>query len=630
VSQPHQSIWAQLSPKAVFFLIASLGIAMSLFHLYTAEFGLLTAMKQRGIHLLFGFFLVFLRFPLRAKDKSGRTASLVADWVLIGLSLIVILNLILGFEEFMMRGGEPTELDIWLGFLLVLLIVEATRRALGLALPIITLIFIIYAFFGNYIPGTWGHRGIDFSSFSAYQYLTTEGIFGVPLGVSANYIFIFILFGAFLVGSGTGEFFMDFANGLAGHLRGGPAKVAVLSSAVFGTISGSAVANVVGTGSFTIPLMKRIGYRPYFAGAVEAVASTGGQIMPPVMGAAAFIMADMLGISYLSVCIAAIIPAILYYWSLLWMVHLEAVKLGLTGIPKEELPQLRVVLKSRGFLILPAIILVVILTLGYSPMKAGFWSIASVVALSYLQKETRVNFSRFFQILQKGALGSLEVVMACACAGIVIGIVTQTGLGLKLSGLIIDASGGILILTLIFIMIVSLILGMGLTTSAAYILTVILGGPALVKLGVPALAAHMFVFYYACLSTITPPVALAAYAGAGIAQANPFRVGFEAMRLAAVAYFVPYLFIYAPVLLFQGNPGEILWASVTAALGCVSLGGGLQGFLLKPTKLLERALLIFSGFLLIKPGWITDALGLALLTVVLITQRYRQTEEKNS
>jgi len=607
-------------------LLGLIAIAMSLFHLYTAQFGLLTAMKQRGIHLLFAFFLVFLRGPLgkKAKGESRPTISLVIDWALILLSLAVILNLVLGFEEFMMRGGEPTERDIWMGIILVALILEATRRSLGLALPLISLVFILYAFFGNYIPGIWGHRGVDLSSFSAYQYLTTEGIFGIPLGVSASFIFVFILFGSFLVGSGTGEFFIDFANSIAGHLRGGPAKVAVLSSAVFGTISGSAVANVVGTGSFTIPLMKRIGYRPAFAGAVEAVASTGGQIMPPVMGAAAFIMADMLGISYLSVCIAAAIPALLYYWSLLWMVHLEALKLGLRGIPREELPRVSSVLKSRGFLLFPAIILLILLVLGYSPMKAGFWSIVSVIVLSYAKKETRINFPRFFQILKNGALGSLEVVMACACAGIVIGIVTQTGLGLKLSGLIIDASGGILILTLIFIMVVSLILGMGLTTSAAYILTVILGGPALVKLGVLPLAAHMFVFYYACLSTITPPVALAAYAGAGIAQAHPFRVGFEAMRLAAVAYFVPYLFIFTPVLLFQGTPVEILMASLTAVIGCVSLGGGLQGFFLTTASIWERGLLIVSGVLLIKPGWITDTLGIGLLLVVLVIQWLRK------
>lgn len=610
-------------------LITILAISMSFFHLYTAQFGLLTAMKQRGVHLLFGFLLVFLRHSFRKNGSTRSSASLILDWTLISLSVIAILNLTLGFEEFMMRGGEPTERDIWLGIILVILVLEATRKTLGLALPLIAVVFILYAFFGKYIPGVWGHRGIDLSSFASYQYLTTEGIFGVPLGVSASFIFIFILFGAFLVRSGMGEFFIGLANAIAGHLRGGPAIVAVLSSAVFGTISGSAVANVVGTGSFTIPLMKRIGYRPAFAGAVEAVASTGGQIMPPIMGAAAFIMADMLGISYLSVCIAAVIPAILYYWSLLWMVHLEALKLGLSGIPKEELPRLKPILKSRGFLLLPAIILVILLVLGYSPMKAGFWSIISVILISFLKKETRMNLPAFLQALEKGALGSLEVVMACACAGIVIGIITQTGLGLKFSGMIIDASGGILLVTLIFTMAVSLILGMGLTTSAAYILTVILGAPALVKLGVLPLAAHMFVFYYACLSTITPPVALAAYAGAGIAQANPFRVGFEAMRLAAVAYFVPFLFIFAPVLLFQGAPLEILTAFFTAVIGCMALGGGLQGFFLIPTYFFERVLLITSGVLLIKPGWITDGLGIGFLLLIFVVQWFRKARSKS-
>ena len=603
-------------------LITVVGVAMSIFHIYTAQFGVFSALVQRPVHLAFAFVLIFLLHPSK---KEGREWWIhLLDGLFIVLSVISLIHLIVTFKEIVLRGGAATQLDIWLGGLLILFVLEGTRRVLGWALPIIASVFILYALLGKYLPGLWGHRGVNLESLISYQYLTTEGIFSLPLGVSATFIYIFILFGGFLVASGTGEFFIDFANSIAGHLKGGPAKVAVFSSACFGTISGSAVANVVGTGSFTIPLMKRLGYSPTFAGAVEAVASTGGQIMPPVMGAGAFIIAEMLGIPYIQVAIAAAIPAILYYFSLMYMVHLEAIRLGLRGLSKEERPNLWNTLKGRGYLLIPAILLIYWLIVGYSPMKAGFWSIGAVFVFSFLRRATWMGPMKLVEALKRGGTGCLEVVTACACAGIVIGVVTQTGLGLKFSTIVIEASKGFLPLALTFIAITSLILGMGVTTSAAYILTIILGGPVLVKLGVLPLAAHLFVFYYSCLSTITPPVALAAYAGAGIAGANPFSVGFTAMRLALIAYIVPYFFVFQPVLIWQGNFLNILWAFFTAVLGCIALGSGLMGQMLGPLGILSRFLLVAGGFALIKPGIYTDLFGMAVLGAILLLQYHKR------
>lgn len=596
-------------------------VAMCSFHLYTAQFGLRPAMVQRGIHLLFGVLLVFLLYP--GVKHKGRTKLLgrALDLLLMLGGASGLLYIVTQYRNIAMRGGAPNQADLILGSIVILVTLEATRRVLGPALSMIGAVSLAYALLGHYIPGEWGHRGVFPDELVEYQFLTTEGLFSVPLGASANFIFLFILFGAFLVASGTGDFFIKFANSLAGHLRGGPAKVAVLSSATFGTISGSAVANVVSTGSFTIPLMKRIGYSPIFAGAVESVASTGGQIMPPVMGAGAFIMAEMLGVSYLRVCMAAVIPAVLYFFALLYMVHMEALRKGLRGLPRSELPRLGQVLKEGGYLLLPAPFLVILLVLGYSPMKAGFWSIAAVLLVSGLKRTSRMSPAKILETLERGAKGSLEVLTACATAGIVIGVVTQTGLGLKFSSLVIQAAGGQLLVALVFVMATSLVLGMGLTTSAAYILTVIMGGPVLIKLGVNPLAAHLFVFYYACLSTITPPVALAAFAGAGIAGSPPFRTGFEAMRLALVAYIVPFMFVFHRSLICEGELTSIAHASMTALLGCCALGSGLMGYLSGSINLALRACLVVSGVLLIKPGTETDIWGAAVLLGVWLLRR---------
>ncbi len=610
--------------------ITVVALGMSTFHIYTAQFGLFSAMVQRPIHLLFACALVFLIYPpRRGLAQAGYPALLRAwDWLLILATAAALFHIVATYRDLVSRGGAATELDLWLGGLLILLVLETTRRVMGPALPIITVVAIAYTLLGHYIPGLWGHRLIDAEQLISYQYLTTEGLFTIPLGVSASFIFIFILFGAFLVASGTGEFFIQFANALAGHLRGGPAKVAVLSSACFGSISGSAVANVVSTGSFTIPLMKKIGYRPVFAGAIESVASTGGQFMPPVMGAAAFIIADMLGVTYLKVCEAALIPAVLYFFALLYMVHLEAMRMDLRGLSRSELPPLWGTIKDGGHLLLPAVLLVILLIQGYSPMKAGLWALVGVVVVSWFKPRTRMGLKAILLAMEKGARGCLEVALACACAGIVIGCVTQSGLGLKFSSLVIQASGGSLFLSLVFVMAASLVLGMGLTTSAAYILTIILAGPVLVDLGVAPLAAHMFVFYYACLSCITPPVALAAFAGAGIAGSKPFPTGFESMRLAIIAYLVPFIFVYHPVLIWQGSWWAIALSFVTATLGCMAIGSALMGYMKGRLNLLWRLALLAAALGLIMPGVQSDLLGAALLAAVyLLTRRQARGKE---
>jgi len=599
------------SPRGI--AIFLIGVIMSLFHLYTSDFGLYPAMVQRNVHLSLGMAIVFLIKP--SSRKKGLWPNLF-DFLLIAGAMAACWHIIFTFRDVVMRGGDPTNADLILGGMLILLVMEGTRRVLGWPLPIIAVIAILYSLLGGYIPGTWGHRGVYWDELIGYNYLTTEGIFTIPLGVSANFIYIFILFGAFLVQSGTGEFFIKLANAIAGKYRGGPAKVAIFSSALFGTISGSAVANVVSTGSFTIPLMKKIGYRSTFAGAVEAVASTGGQFMPPVMGAGAFIMAEMLGVPYIRVCMAALLPAVLYFFSLLYMTHMEALRLDLKGLEPGEVPPGLATLKKGGHLLIPAGILLYLLIQGYSPMKAGFWSIMAILVCSALRKETRMSAKKVIFTLAKGATGALEVIMACACAGIVIGAVTQTGLGLKFSSLVVEASGGSLILSLIFVMVATLILGMGLTTSAAYILTVILGGPVLLKLGVQAIAAHMFVFYYACLSAITPPVALAAFAGAGVSGARPFQTGFTAMKLAIIAYIVPYTFVYHPALLWEGSLLTIGLSFAFDVGGCVAIGSGLMGYLFRTLSYPVRFAMLAASIGMFWPNYYYRILGSAVFVAI--------------
>lgn len=604
-------------------LVALVAIGFSLFQLYTASFGLLPAQIQRAVHLLFVLFLAYLLYPIRKGRKESRI-----PWYDGLLALVAALSagyIAYNYTGLMERAGAFTTLDILVGTLGILSVLEACRRVVGLPILIIACSFIAYAFLGPYMPGFLNHRGYSFRRIVGHLYFTTEGILGLPLGVSSTFIFLFILFGAFLDKTGIGKFFIDVANAIAGFSAGGPAKVAVISSAMMGTISGSSVSNTVGTGSFTIPLMKKLGYKPEFAGAVEAASSTGGQLMPPIMGAAAFLMAETLGIPYLEVAKAAVIPAILYFSGIFIMVHLEAKKLGLLGIPRNQLPRISQVMKEQGHLILPLLAILYFLIQGATPMKAALYGIVTSVLAGMLRKSTRMSPKDFLDALETAGRSILGVAIACATAGIIIGIVTLTGLGLKMASGLIALAGGLKIPTLIFTMLASLVLGMGVPTTANYLITSTITAPAVVQLGVPMLAAHLFAFYFGIIADITPPVALAAYAGSAIARSNPFRTGVTASRIAIAAFIIPYIFALNPVMVLIGaTPLKVLQILLTSLAGMLGIGAAMEGYFLGIAKPWERILYLVGGLLLIDPAFLTDVAGILLIGFGLLLQFLRR------
>ncbi|HOV90927.1 MAG TPA: TRAP transporter permease [Syntrophorhabdaceae bacterium] len=597
-------------------IAAFFAICMSLFHLYTGCMGSLDPWSQRVIHLSFGFLITFLSYPYLKGKKLN-----IIDICLAVLSIICGLYIIINMDALVDRAGMPTTWDIVFGVITTLLVLEMTRRVIGLALVVVSGIFLLYAYFGPYLPDAIAHRGYSIERIATHMYTTLEGIYGVPIGVSATFVILFVIFGAFLEATKTGDFFINFANSIAGKKRGGPAKVAVISSGFFGTISGSAVANVVGTGTYTIPLMKRTGYAPNFAAAIEAVASSGGQLVPPVMGAAAFVISEMTGESYLKICVAAIIPSVLYYTGLFAAVHMEARRANLSGLSDEEVPKFWGTLKSQGYLAISALVLVYFLAVELrSPSFSAFWAIIAALILSSIRKSTRLNLKGLANALEAGAKGALSVVAACAAAGIVVGVVTLTGLGLKFSGAIIQLAHGNLYLTLVFTMIASLILGMGLPTTAAYIICAILAVPALTNLGVNVLSAHLFVFYFAIISAITPPVALAAYAGAGIAKSDPMKTGLTACRIGLAAFIIPYMFVFNPALLMNAPVLQIIWVTFTALVGVFLLSSSVIGWWLAYMKIWERVLLFFAAVLLIEPRLITDIVSIIFIIPVILNQ----------
>jgi TRAP transporter 4TM/12TM fusion protein len=539
-------------------------------------------------------------------------------------------HIFLNYDYVVTRYPYVQSLTFWdfvMGIIITLILLEASRRMIGWALPITAACFLLYAAFGKYLPGLIRHTGFSLEVIIDQLYLTTEGIFGIPLGVSATYVILFVIFGAFLEESGTGQFFMDFANSLVGGAKGGPGKISCVSSALFGTISGSAVANVMVDGWLTIPLMKRTGFKKDFAAAVEATASTGGQIMPPVMGAAAFVMAEYTGIPYIHICIHAAIPALLYYFALFMAIHFEASRTGLLGVPKEERPRFGSVMLARGYLFFPLVVIVYFMVTGYTPMYACIFATLSVFLISFLRSETRMGLKKILSALEFGAKNMLPVAAACACAGIIIGVINLTGLGLKFTSFILFIAGNSLIPALIFTMFAGIVLGMGLPTTAAYIVQAALLIPALIKLGVPTIAAHLFVFYFATISAITPPVAMAVYAAAGISGSNLWRTGIEAVRIGATGFIIPFIFVYFPPLLMVGSFTDILIAFISASIGVTTLAAGLMGWFLKKTNLLERIMLISAALLLIKPGIYTDLIGLTLLAFVIFFQKFLHPSE---
>jgi len=606
--------------KKVVWVIA---VLMSAYHLYAGAFGAPEAMMHRSIHLLFTLVLIVLvGITSGEKQKKGK---IFFDLILLLLIFLSLGYIFFNYEYVVTRYPYVQSLSAWdfmMGVILTLILLEASRRVIGWALPLTAIAFLLYALFGQHLPGLIRHTGFSVETIIDQLYLTTEGIFGIPLGVSATYVILFVIFGAFLEQSGTGQFFMDFATSLVGGAKGGPGKISVVSSGLFGTISGSAVANVMVDGWLTIPLMKRTGFKHEFAAAVEATASTGGQIMPPVMGAAAFVIAEFTGIPYIDICKHALIPALLYYLALFMAIHFEASKTGLLGVPKEERPKLKWVMITKGHLFIPLVVIVYFMLAGYTAMYACIYATLSVFLISLLRAETRMGLKKILGAMEYGAMNMLPVAAACACAGIVVGMINLTGLGLKFTSFVLIISGNSLVPALIFTMIAGIILGMGLPTTAAYIVQAALLIPALIKLGVPLIAAHLFVFYFACISAITPPVAMAVYAAAGISGSNIWKTGIEAMKIGATGFIVPFMFVYGPSLLLIGSSTSIVTTIISASIGVVLLSAGLMGWFLKEATYLERAMLIAGAICLIKPGLYTDAVGLVLLVIVILMQKY--------
>lgn len=604
-------------------IVAAIAIAFSIFQLYTAIFGVLDAQLQRGVHLGFGLALVFLLYPTCKSWSRHKLHPF--DLLLAVLGAAAPAYIIYEYQNLVLRAGTVSDMDLAVGIIGIILVIEAARRVVGIPMVCVVLVFIAYAFAGPYMPGVLAHRGLTPAQLVSHLYFTTEGIFGIPLGVSSTFIFLFILFGAYLESTGLGKFFIDIANAIAGWASGGPAKVAVLSSGLMGTVSGSSVANVVGTGSLTIPMMKKLGYHKDFAGAVEAAASTGGQLMPPVMGAAAFLMAEFVGVPYIDIVKAAIIPALLYFAGVWLGVHFEAKRSNLKGIPRSELPKIGTLLRERGHLALPLVVIVYLLVSGYTPMRAALVAIILSILCSALRKSTRMKPIEIVEGLEKGARNVLGVLVACAAAGIIIGVVTKTGVGLKLASGLLELSGGMLLPTMFFTMITAIILGMGVPTTANYVITSTIAAPALVQMGVPVLAAHMFVFYFGIIADVTPPVALAAYAGAGISGGNALKTGVNASKLAIAAFIIPYIFVLSPVILMvEGTPLDLISATVTALIGMVSLSSALIGFLADKCNLLERLLLVAGGLLMIQPGIVTDVIGIVIFVAILLLQTKRR------
>jgi len=601
--------------------VVTIAVAMSLYHMYAAAFGPPEALIFRGTHLLFALTLVFLLYPLVPR---GGAAWRLADAAVLAAGWGFVLHIFINYDYYTSRIiyiDELTAMDKFFAVAAVLVVLEATRRVIGWALPLTAIVFLVYAaVFTN----------VKIPVLMEQVYLSTEGIFGSTLGVSASYVMLFVLFGAFMERSGTGQLFMDFAMSITGSAAGGPGKVAVVSSSLFGTVSGSAVANVMVDGPITIPLMKRTGFRPPFAAAVEAVASTGGQLMPPIMGAAAFVMAEFLAVPYAQVALWAAIPALLYYVAVFFAVHFEAKRHGLAGVPKSELPKFGQVMLQRGHLFIPIAIVLGGLLLGYSAPLSALIAALACLPVALLRASTRkeITWRSVLSALEDGARNTLSVAMACACAGIVIGCVSITGLGITFTQAVVALAQDWLLLALMLTAVAGIILGMGMPTTPAYIVMVALLVPAVIKLGTgagmaPALitpAAHMFAFYFAILSAITPPVALAVFAAASLAKANMWSTGWAAMRAGAPAYIVPFMFIYEPALLTIGDWTTVLHATLSATVGVTLLAAGLFGYLLRPASMWQRALLVCAALLLIKPGWITDLIGLALAAVVIVAQ----------
>lgn len=595
-------------------VIAVISVAFIGYHLYTARFGMPESIKHRSLHVGFILTLVWLYFPATLKSPKNRPSYF--DLALVAITVTVTVYTILARDAFLIRAGVATTANYWFGGILILLILEACRRSVGWQLLTLGVIFLLYAYFGRIMPGVFSHRGYTIKRIIYQMYLTGQGIFGIPIEVSSSFLIIFVILASVLERSGLGRLFNDLALGLGGKMTGGPAKVAVVASALIGTISGSAASNVATTGAFTIPLMKKVGYKPHFAGAVEAAASTGGQIMPPIMGSAAFIMAEFLGMKYIDIAAAAIIPATLYFASVFFQIDLRARSIGLKGLDKSELPDVKATVIRYGHMIIPIIVLVYLMIEGRTPLYAAFYTVVFTVALSWIRKETRIDLKGARDVAVASARSSLSIGVAMANAGFIIAVLAMTGIGAILADNIVLLSQGKLIIALVLCMVVSIILGMGLPTSACYVIAASIAVPILTKMGVAPFQAHFFIFYYACLSTITPPVALAAYVGAGLAGAKSSTVGWTAFKLALAGFIVPFFFVYSPaMLLIADSATQIVFSAVTGLAGTFLLAVGVEGYLTIKLPIWLRPVFLAAALLLITPGITTDLLGLGLTAV---------------
>jgi TRAP transporter 4TM/12TM fusion protein len=622
-------------------VVMVIAVCLSLYQLYTAGVVALTALVQRSIHLGAILSLAFLLRPaFPGISKNRFSVWLILDWILVALSVYCTFYICNNLTDIFDRQGDWLLKDRVVSIIGVLLVLEACRRVIGLFMTGICAVSIVYAMYGPYMPDLIIHKGYSIERIATTLWLTTEGIFGLPIGVAATFVFVFVLFGAILETTGGGAFFIDMAYALTGRFSGGPAKASVVASGFMGSVSGSAVGNVAATGSFTIPMMKKVGYRPHMAGAIEAAASTGGQLMPPIMGAGAFLMAEFTGTSYLTIIKVALVPAVMYYITVLVFVHYEAKKFGLKGQPRESLPRITRVVKNGLHFIIPVLILIYVLVSNYSPMMAGFIAVVSTLSISILvnfirwvvSKGSRIRLSGFaakeggllIRALENGAKNAVMVSVACAAAGIIVGMVSLTGMGLKFSSLVMDLSFGIKTVAILLIAGASLVLGMGLPVTASYIVLATLAGPALMDMGVPILVAHMIVFWYSQDSNVTPPVSLASFAGAAIAKASPMRTAFASWKLAKGLYIIPLVMAYRPLLGMGDNyellHWEVILTMITTTLGLVAFASAIERFCIRRATLLETGLFWLAAAGLLWTSYWTEVAGFILLLTALALQ----------
>lgn len=632
---------AAVAAKVLLIAFAIFGLYINISHVFVVQL-------HRTTFLAAVLFVAYVLYPYSKKApkdlKSTKSKVLFAIDICLGLaSVACFLYFAVNFEAIVMAQGKYSTTDIFVGICGIILLMEACRRVVGLPILIVVLCAISYAAFGENLSGTFSHRGFTYTRIVSHLFYTTEGIIGTPLGVCSTFIFLFILFGAFLEKTGVGQFFIDISNSIAGWATGGPAKVAVISSALQGTISGSSVANTVSSGSFTIPMMKRMGYKPNFAGAVEAAASTGGQIMPPIMGAAAFLMSEMTGVPYSSIIMAAIIPAFLYFAGVMLTVHLEAKKLGLKGMPKEEIPHFGRLFMGGWYLLMPLVILVYMLMNGSTASTAALYAIGAAIIVSLFKKSTRITPKGILEALENGAKNIIGVAIACAMSGMIVGVVTLTGVGLKLATGLLEIAGGNIFIALFFTMISSIVLGMGVPTTANYVIMATITAPVVLQMGqtlyeagtlaepIPVLAAHMFVFYFGIVADITPPVALAAYAGSAIAKGNPLLTGCNATKLGIAAFLIPYIFVLNPaMLLIDTNALEVAQTVGTSLMGMLGISCCMEGYLFRNMNPIERIIALAGGLTLIVPGTMTDVIGFGLLILIIGEQVITKNKNKKA